>query len=70
MKCGHCKTWPTFTERYRDCVNPKCKHSDKIHVRIEVREELLAVIEIAKRAKPKKQFRTRKLTRPQTKKHS
>ena len=37
-----------FIERRRDC---KCGHADKVFVRIEVREEVLKIIEVAKRHK-------------------
>jgi hypothetical protein len=66
LKFGRVKQYTTFTEKRRDCT--KCPYGDKVHVRIEVREELLAVLEIARRAKPvKRQVRVRTLSSPQTK---
>jgi hypothetical protein len=59
MKFGHVKKRATFTERRRDCT--KCGHGDKVHVRVVVREEILAIIDIERRAKRKKVFRTRNL---------
>ena len=64
MKIGRVRTHSTFTERRRDCR--ECGHGDKIHVRIEVREELLAIIDVAKRAKRVVRQRTLKATQTKT----
>jgi transcriptional regulator NrdR family protein len=60
MRFSRVRTHETFTERRRECC--KCGHRDKVHVRI--REEVVAIIDVAKRSKKL----VRKRTRP-TKKH-
>jgi hypothetical protein len=54
LRIGRVKQHATFTERRRDCC--KCDYGDKVHVRVV--EEVLAVIEVAKRAKREVRKRT------------
>ena len=61
MRLSRVKHYGTFDEKRRDC---KCGRADKIHVRIH--EEVLAVIEVVKRAK--REVRARTLSSTQTKK--
>jgi len=60
VKFSRVRHYDTFDEKRRDCA---CGWSDKIHVRI--REEVLAVIAVAKRTK--RVVRLRTLQPPQKK---
>lgn len=61
MKLGRIVDHGSFVSKRRDCTNASCGHADKVHVR--VKEEILAVIAVAKR----RLVRKRTLQPPQTK---
>lgn len=65
LKIGRVRHHNTFTEKRRDCCD--CPYGDKVHVRIV--EEILAIIDVSRRAKqPKRKVRVRTFEPTQAKK--